>query len=161
MTIRKKQLSYNQPTLFDFIRESERTHASNGSLSIEKEFKAALSDDLRHARDEYGREISRAQVAARMTDLLGEEISVSMLNNWTATSHPHNIPANYLPAFVKATGGQKEAIEVLSRHSGLFMLPGPEALRAEIQQINEELQRLKIERQKRLLFLKEIGKTGR
>ncbi|HBE45711.1 MAG TPA: hypothetical protein DDW17_09815 [Deltaproteobacteria bacterium] len=162
MTKQKKQLSqYNQPTLFDFIRESTKNHIANSSLSIEKEFKAALSDDLRHAHDEYGREISRAQIAARMTDYLGEEITLSTLNNWTATSHPHNMPANYLPAFVKATGGQRRAIEVLSRHSGLFMLPGPEALRAEIQQINEELQRLKIERQKRLLFLKEIEKAGR
>ncbi len=162
MTKQKKQLSqYNQPSLFDFIRESTKNNTANGSLSIEKEFKAALSDDLHHARDEYNREISRAQVAARMTDYLGEEITLSTLNNWTATSHPHNMPANYLPAFVKATGGQRRAIEVLSRHSGLFMLPGSEALRAEIQQINEELQRLKIERQKRLLFLKEIEKAGR
>jgi hypothetical protein len=157
MTIRKKQLSrYNQPSLFDFVKEVAENHTIKGSLSIEKELKAALSDDLRHARDELGREISRAQVAARMTDLLGEEISVSMLNNWTATSHPHNIPANYLPAFVKATGGQKEAIEVLSRHSGLFMLPGPEALRAEIQHIDESIKNMKIEKQKRILFLKEL-----
>ncbi|HBE44243.1 MAG TPA: hypothetical protein DDW17_02010 [Deltaproteobacteria bacterium] len=158
MTKRKKQSSYNQPSLFDFIRESTK-NITNGSLSIEKEFKAALSGDIHHAHDEFGREISRAQVAARMTDYLGEEITLSVLNNWTATSHPHSMPADYLPAFVKATGGQRRAVEAISRHSGLFMLPGPEALRSEIQQINEEIQRLKIEKQKRMLFLKEIERV--
>ena len=157
MTKRKKQLSrYDQPSLFDHIKEYTQNHTPKGGLSIEKEFKAVLADDLRHACDEDGREISRAQVAARMTDYLGEEITLSMLNNWTATSHPHSLPADYLPAYVKATGGQRRAVEVLSRHSGLFMLPGPEALRAEIQRIDESMQKMKIEKQKRLMFLKEL-----
>ena len=157
MTNRKKQSSrYDQPSLFDYIKESTENRPPSGGLSIEKEFKAALSDDLRHATDEYGREISRAQVAAQMTDYLGEEITLSILNNWTATSHPHSMPADYLPAFVKATGGQRRAVEVLSRHSGLFMLPGPEALRAEIQRIDESMQKMKVEKQKRVLFLKEL-----
>ncbi len=157
MTNRKKQSSrYDQPTLFDIIKGSTSSPTQEGSLSIEKEFKAALAEDLRHAHDEYDREISRAQVAARMTDLLGEEITLSILNNWTATSHPHCMYADYLPAFVRATGGQRRAVEVLSRHSGLFMLPGPEALRAEIQRIDESMQKMKIEKQKRILFLKEL-----
>ncbi|HOE18889.1 MAG TPA: hypothetical protein PLX02_14715 [Syntrophorhabdaceae bacterium] len=158
MTKKKKVLSYNQPSLFDFIKKSTTSPSPNGGLSIEKEFKAALAEDLRHACDECGRETSRAQVAARMTDYLGEEITLSMLNNWTASSHPHDLPADYLPAFVKATGGQRRAVEVLSRHSGLFMLPGPEALRAEIQRIDEDLRKMKIEKQKRMMFLKELEK---
>jgi hypothetical protein len=114
--------------------------------------KIATSEDLCHAIDERGIEISRAQVAARMTDLLGEEITLSMLNNWTATSHPHEMPLSYLPAFIRATGGQRRTAELLSKHAGLFLLPGPEALRAEIQRIDEQLQKLKIEKQKRLIF---------
>ncbi len=158
MTKRRKQSSrYDQPSLFDYIKDSVENHTPNGGLSIEKEFKAALAEDLRHAHDDYSREISRAQVAARMTDYLGEEITLSILNNWTATSHPHSMPADHLPAFVKATG-QGRAVEVLSRHSGLFMLPGPEALRAEIQRIDEEMQKMKTEKQKRILFLKELEK---
>jgi len=156
MTKRKKELSYNQPSLFDLIKESNNTSPSKGSLSIEKEFKSALSDDLSHACDELGGEISRAQVAARMTDYLGEEISLSTINNWTATSHPHSMPADHLPAFVRATGGQKRAVEVLSKHSGLFMLPGPDALRAEIQHYDEMMRKAKAEIQVRRYHLKEI-----
>jgi hypothetical protein len=158
MTKKRKVSSDNQPSLFDFIRETV-THTSTprkGSLAITEEVKLALSDDLRHASDEYGRELSRAQVAATMTDLLGEEITLSTLNNWTATSHPHEMPVTYLPAFIRATGGQRRAADVISRHSGLFLLPGPEALRAEIQRIDEDLQKMRIEKQKRILFLKEI-----
>lgn len=141
MTKKNKKLSYSQPSLFDYIRQSANPSPGKGSLFIEKEFKAALSDDLAHACDELGREISRAQVAARMTDYLGEEVSLSTLNNWTAASHPHSMPASQLPAFVKATGGQRRAVEVLSRHSGLFMLPGPDALRAEIQRKDETVRK--------------------
>jgi len=155
MTKKNKKLSYDQPSLFDFIKKTADSTVK-GSLSIEKEFKAALSDDLSHTCDESGKEISRATVAARMTDYLGEEISLSAVNNWTAASHPHTMPAAYLPAFVRATGGQRSAVEVLSRHSGLFMLPGPEALRAEIQRFDEIARQAKSEIQKRRIYLKEI-----
>lgn len=120
------------------------------------EIKSALSDDLRHAVDEHGKEISRAQVSARMTDLIGEEITLTTLNNWTATSHPHEMPLSYLPAFMQAIGGQRRASEIISRHSGLYLLPGPDVLRAEVQRIDEKMQGLKTEKQKRLLFLREI-----
>ncbi len=156
MTKKHKKLSYDQPSLFDAIKELTNTNPANGSLSIEKEFKSALSDDLSHACDELGREISRAQVAARMTDYLGEEISLSTINNWTALSHPHSMPADHLPAFVRATGGQRRAVEVLSKHSGLFMLPGPDALRAEIQHFDEMMREAKAEIQVRRFHLKEI-----
>jgi hypothetical protein len=39
---------------------------------------------------------------------------------------------------------------------GVFILPGPEALRAEIQRIEEEIARKQNEKRKRLLFLKEM-----
>jgi len=91
-----------------------------------------------------------------MTDLLGEEISLSTINNWTATSHPHEMPLSYLPAFIQATGGQRRAAEVISKHSGLYLLPGPDALRAEIQRFDEEERKAKNEKRKRLFYLKEM-----
>ena len=68
----------------------------------------------------------------------------------------HRFPCQYLPAFVIATGGQRRAFECLSRHSGLFALPGPEALRAEIQRIDEEIRKKKTEKHKREVLLQEI-----
>ena len=148
--------------LFEWVRKAQELTSQSyfrpkGSLNIDSEFRSAISEDLRHAKDEEGRELSRYQVAARMSDYLGQEITASMLNNWTAESHEnHRFPAAWLPAFVHGTGGQRRAIEILSRHSGLFALPGPEALRAEIQRIDEEIKAKKEEKYKRILFLKEI-----
>jgi hypothetical protein len=162
---KKQNVLSGQGDLFEWVKEAARLtgqaqHPHAGALDIRKAFKAALTEDIKHARGECGRELSRAQVAAKMTDLIGEEITDSMMNNWTATSHPHNIPADYLPAFVLATGGQRRTFELLSRSSGLFALPGPEALRAEIQRLDEEEHRIKNEKMKRKFYLREIENGG-
>ena len=158
MTKKKKGLSYDQPSLFDFIKETiqQQSTTSKGSLNITNQVKLALSEDLKHAVADCGREISRAIVAARMTDELGEEITLSMLNNWTATSHPHEMPLSYFPAFIKATGGQRRAAEVISRHSGLFILPGPEAIRAEIRRRDEIVEAAKAEKREWVTLLKKV-----
>jgi hypothetical protein len=163
MTKRKNISSQDSPTLFDFIQEAHlRQEArSPGSLDIRKQLKAALSDDLRHAKDELGRELSRAQVAARMTDLVHEEITGTTIDNWTAASHAHRLPADYLPAWIQATGGQRAAAETISRYSGLFLLPGPEALRAEIQKLDEQEKQIKQEKLRRQFYLKELERRHR
>ena len=115
----------------------------NGSMDIDTEIRAAISQDIKHAHDSTGRELSRYEVAARMSELTGIEITKSMLDNFSAESHEkHRFPCQFLPAFVITTG-QRMAFEVLSRRSGLFALPGPEALRAEIQRLDEEIRRKK------------------
>lgn len=168
MTNRKNKLSYNQPSIFDWLKKVEdmtRQTASttpnpnlpNGSLDIDSEFRAAVSQDIKHAKDSTGREFSRYEIAARMSELTGVEITKTMLDNWTAECHEkHRFPCQFLPAFVIATGGQRRAVEVISKHSGLFLLPGPDALRAEIQRLDEEEKRIKAEKIKRKIFLKEI-----
>jgi len=94
-----------------------------------------------------------------MSELLGQEITASMLYNWTAEAHEkHRFPLQFLPAFVIATGGQRRTFEILSQKSGLFALPGRDALRAEIHQIDEEIHRLTDEKKKRRVFLKELDK---
>ncbi len=158
MTKRKKYSSTLQATLFDLLVDSENNSTIHpGSLDIDAEFRCALSEDLRHAKGETGREISRYEVAAAMSAMLGREITAAQLNNWSAEAHEkHRFPAQYLPAFVHATGGQARAFNVLSRASGLFALPGPEALRAEIRRIDEEINLKQGEKKKRIVFLKEM-----
>ena len=154
----------NQPNLFEWVKECEAkckqdANPAAGSLDVDSELRAAISQDLKHAKDRSGKEISRFEVAAKMSDLVGYEITASMLYNWTAEAHEkHRFPCQFLPAFVIATGGQRLAFECLSRKAGLFALPGREALRAEIEQIDEEIRRLKEEKLKRRIFLKEIDK---
>ena len=152
-----------QETLFDYLKKvealsSQTNQPIKGSLDIDSELRAAISEDIKHAIVPCtGRELSRYEVAARMSDLVGHEITKSQLDNWSAESHEkHRFPCQYLPAFVLATGGQRRAFEVLSRRSGLFALPGPEALRAEIQRLDEQIKKHKAEKYKREIFLKEI-----
>lgn len=158
MTKRRNNLS--QLSIFDLLTQEDHTsYPAAGSLDIQAEFCAAVSEDFRHAADEHGRELSRAEVAARMSDLAGAEITESTTYNWTARSHDrHRMPAEYLPAFVVATGGQRRAAEVMLRRAGLFVLPGPEALRAEIRKIEETIKHQQTEKRKREVLLKEVTK---
>jgi hypothetical protein len=150
-----------QTTIFEYLKKAEELSRQmgnplNGSLDVDAEIRAATSFDLKHAKDSSGHELSRYQVAARMSELTGQEITKSMLDNWSAESHEkHRFPCQFLPAFILATGGRR-VFDVLSRRSGLFALPGPEALRAEIQRLDEEINRKKEEKKKRILFLKEL-----
>jgi hypothetical protein len=140
----------------ELTTQTEKGTILKGSLDISREFYAALKDDMDYARDESGRTLSREQIADRMSKLIGTKITEGTLYNWTAESHPHTMPADYLPAFIVATGGQRRAVEAISRHSNLYLLPGPEALRAEIERLDEEEKRIRNEKQKRRFYLKEL-----
>ena len=141
--------------LFEWVKKAQAlsNQSSNpplGSLDIDSEFRAAVSADIKASP------LSRYQIAARMSDLVGQEITESMFNNWTSEAHEkHRFPCQFIPAFVVATGGRR-AFECLSRRSGLFALPGPEALRGEIYRLGEQIKSLQGEKSKRKLFLKEI-----
>lgn len=144
MTIKNKKSS-TQLSLFDLVKQSvEKISApALGSLYIDGEFRNALSEDIKACP------LSRYQIAARMSELLGCEITKSQLDNWTAESHElHRMPATVLAAFSLATGGQRRAIEAVTRHAGIFALPGPEALRAEMQRIDDKIRDLKQEKKK-------------
>ena len=171
MTKHKKNSSLeNQPSLFDIVLEVEKRNGGipNGSLDIDQELRCCLSEDLKHAKDGNGRTISRYEVAAKMSELVGREITATMLNNWTAEAHEkHNFPSKWLPAFVQSTGGQRRAFECLSRHfeclsrhSGLFALPTKEALLSEIKQIEEEIRERQQDRRQRLMFIREYKNRG-
>lgn len=161
MTKHKKESSRQQVTIFEHLKRAEElsrqaSAPSAGSLDIDTEIRAAVSLDLKQAHDSSGRELSRYEVAARMSELTGQEITKTMLDNWSAESHEkHRFPCQFLPAFIHATG-RRGVFDVLSRKAGLFALPGPEALRAEIRRLEEDINRKKYEKQKRVLFLNEI-----
>lgn len=127
-------------------------------MDFRTELCAAMSADIKHAADEQGREISRYDIAARMSNLLHREITKSTIDNWTAVSHEAHTPdAVEIAVFARATGGRR-AMEAMARHAGLFTLPGPEALRAEIQRLYEDGKRIKDEMKKRRILLAEVEK---
>jgi hypothetical protein len=149
----KQRIDTNQVSLFDILKnyqEESLTTRPAGSFDIDKQFREATSQALKECP------LSRWKVASRMSELTGCEISKAMLDSWTAESKEgHRFPAIFLPAFCDATGCS-EQLKMLGRPVGVFVLPGPEALRAEIQRIEEEINRKQIEKRKRLIFLKEM-----
>jgi len=157
---RKRFVGPGQMSLFDLlIQEREQRAASAPArLNVVAALHAAIREAIRQAPK------SRETIAEEMTALAGQPISVHQVNNWTADSHPHRIPAELLPAFCQATGSI-EPLRLLAEAAGGFTLPGPEftlpgpdALRAEIQKLDEEARHITREKRKRELFLKEMEK---
>lgn len=149
----KQRIDINQASLFDILKnykEASTGSAAAGSFDIDRQLRAAISEALKHSP------LSRWQVAARMSELTGNEITKAMLDSWTAESkEDHRFPAIFLPAFCEATGCS-EPLRLLGKLVGVFVLPGPEALRAEIQRIEEEINKKQTEKRKRMVFLKEM-----
>jgi len=152
----KQRIDSNQASLFDILKnlqeESQATRPA-GSFDIDRQLRASVSEALKQCP------LSRWQVAARMSELTGCEISKAMLDSWTAESKEgHRFPAIFLPAFCEAVGSS-EPLKMMGRLVGVFILPGPEALRAEIQRIEEEINRKQADKRKRVMFLKEMEVT--
>lgn len=137
--------------LFDLLvaaREESATRAP-GRLNIAARMAMAAKAAIRNAPK------SREIIAEEMAELTGEAVTVSQINNWTADSHPHRIPGEMIPAFCVACG-DNGLIEVQAEAAGVFTVPGPDALRAEIQKLEERTKELHREKHKRMLLLKEI-----
>ena len=134
-----------QMSLFDVLEKAQRDDNAPGagSLDIDTELRYLISQELKECR------YSRYHVAARMSELTGTEITKTMLDSWTAESKEfHRFPAIFLPAFCLAVG-RMGLLNFLGRKSGAFVLPGKEALRAEIQRLIEERERINGEIKKR------------
>lgn len=153
MTKRKKCLVTDpaQLSLLDLIRQDQLDRAAfrPGRLDIRGKLAAAIKNAIKNAPK------SRETLADEMTDLTGERITVSHINNWTANSHSHDMPTRYCSAFCVATG-DIELIRIQAEAAGVFTLPGPDALRAEIQKLDEQSKEIQAEKRKRQIFLAEL-----
>ena len=128
--------------LFEWAnRPRESTSADANSQAIGTALRSVLSDVLRKSR------FSREQVADRMGEFLGAVITKAMLDTWTAESKGgHRFPAEYLPAFVRATGNQ-EPLQFLAEVSGYHLVTDAQFARSEITRLAEEERRLRTRRQ--------------
>ena len=156
MSKRQHRLGNDDPaqmSLLAFLQQAQalrETPPSEGAFEVSTRLAHSLSNAIRTCG------LSRWEVAGKMSHLLGREITKFMLDAWTAESKEgHRMPAEFLPAFCVATGS-REPLQLLADAAGLFCLPGPDALRAEIQKLNEEERRVKAERRKREVFLQEM-----
>lgn len=155
MSKKRPKIDSGQLSLLDLLQRAQELQAvpsGQGSLNIELRMRQALSEALKQTP------LSAHQVAGEMSHLLGETITADMIYAWTAESkHQHQIWGSRLPAFCRATGDRRP-LEILAEATGLFTLPGPEALRAEIQRYAEEERKARAEKRKREMFLQEIQK---
>jgi len=141
----------NQMSLFDLLLQerAEKELSRPARLNITAQINAAIKNAIRKAPK------SRETIADELSELTGERVTVSQINNWTADSHPHDMPGRFYAAFCIATA-DSELIRIQAEAAGVFILPGPDALRSEIQKLDEESKKLQAEKRKRQLFLKEL-----
>jgi len=150
MTKHRKRLDNpGQQSLFDLIRDhNENQTPAPGSMDIDKAFREAISLDLKECPHQ-----SRYHVAARMSELVGQDITKSMLDSWTAESkEQHRFPAIFLPAFCEATGGSR-TLKMLGTVSRRYVMDGPDALRADIRRDDEMIQDIRKRKQKKQAVL--------
>lgn len=141
----KRKIDTGQLSIFDYLQNLQAatcpTRSSEGTFDYLDRLRDAMAEAIKTCPS------SRHQIAGEMSHLLGTPITKPLIDSWTKKSDEANrnirrhIPAEYLPAFCHVTGCN-EALVIMGQMVGLFVLPGPEALRAEIQR--EEERRLAI-----------------
>jgi len=158
MSKSRRKIDKDQLSIFDLLRdlsESQAEPAFEGKFKIIEQLRASMRSSIKACS------LSRHQISGEMSHLLGQTVTKEQIDSWTRESDEINgrpgrhIPAEYLPAFCHVTGSNDPLI-IMGRLAGLFVLPGPEALRAEIQKLDEEIQAAKGRKRKRLLFLREM-----
>jgi len=150
-TAKKSVIDPGQLNLFDLLKQEQlqRQESTPGRLCIAAKLHAAVKQAVKQAP------MSRETLADTMTELAGRRVTLSMIDNWLAESHPHDIPAKLIPALCIASGCNAP-LQVQNDAVGVFTLPGADALRAEIHKLDEEVHVLKEAKRKRQLFLHEL-----
>lgn len=155
--IRKRiAASENQATLFDLIRQEMDAHPdkqSEGSLNFTERLRLSLLTAMNHPTK------SRWKIAGEMSHLLGLEVSKHQLDGWVAESKAHRFPAEYLHVFCRVTENY-EPLRILAEGAGVYLMKSEEALRSEIQKLDEDERKLRAEKRRRLLFLKAYRNGG-
>lgn len=130
--------------LFDVPRAPAPTP---GALNFSIRLRAALSAALKATP------LSRYEVAARMSELLGAEVTKNQLDAWTAESRePWRFPFEYAAAF-EVVCGTACLQDLLSEMRGTKVLKGEDSLLAELGRIEQMEHNLKLEKQQIKKFL--------
>jgi hypothetical protein len=158
MSKSSRKIDTKQMSILEYLQgcsEPSSTPSTNGRFDLAGQLRDAMRAAIKNCP------LSRHQIAGEMSHLCDETISKEQIDSWTRESdelngHPRrHIPAEYLPAFCKATGCN-DPLVIMGQIVGLFVMPGPEALRAEIQKLDEEIKAKQANKRKRMLFLKEL-----
>lgn len=100
-----------------------------GSLHHGSEIRAIITQAVKESP------FDRHEIAARMSRALGQTISKSTLDSWTADSkHQHRFPFEFVDAFEQATGSYALTNWLAEKRGGQFVV-GREVLLAELGRI--------------------------
>ena len=164
----RPKTDHRQSSIFDLLKGlSDKNRPTEGQYKIIDRLRAAIK----------GSPLSRHQIAGEMSHLLGETITKEQIDSWTREDQQippdpplekggdsgkwgrivRHIPAEYLPALCRVTRDNGPMM-IMGEVAGVFVLPGPEALRAEIQKLDEQIMDAKARKRKRMMFLKEMEK---
>ena len=130
----------NQLSLFDVLGEiaagSEPTDPTPGSFDMSSAVRQGISEAIRRSG------MKRWEIAGRMSELLGVEVTESMLNAWSAESREdRRFPAEYLAAICYVTG-DLVILREIARKVHCWLLESEEAVMAELGRINWQRQQL-------------------
>lgn len=117
------------------------TEVRPGSIAgLDVELRQALSRSLKD------QPLSRYEVAAKMSEMLGDDISKNMLDAYTAESREtHQISVVRLVAMILATRDY-DLLALVAEKVGCRLLVGEEALAAEMGFIDQEIEDLRARR---------------
>lgn len=133
----------------------ERQPVQAGSLACSVEIAHTMSQAIKAAQQE--RQITRDEVALRMSRYLGRTVSVGMVNAYTAESREtHNTSLERAIAFDHATESFA-LLELHARKCGAKVLMGRDVLLAELGRIELDKREL-AEREKALRVLARAGR---
>jgi len=127
----------NQLSFLDFLKELRPKNTEFSSLNVDLRLREAVGQAIKESP------LSRYQIAAHMSELLGTEISKTMIDSWTADSREgvNRFPACYLPAFCHVVGSI-EPMKILVDLIGCFVIQGEEALLIRLSKIGSEKEKI-------------------
>ena len=133
----KKFCHSDQLNFFDLLKDLRPKNTEFSSFNIDLQLRDAISKAIKECPH------SRFQIAAKMSEILGFEITKSMIDAWTAESREgvYRFPACYLPAFCHVVGSL-EPLRIMADLLGVYVIEGEEALLTEIGRIQEQKKKL-------------------
>ncbi len=132
-----KNQNQSQLSLLELLKDLRPKTPDTTLFNIDIQLREAISWAIKQCP------YSRYQIAARMSDLLGVEITKSMLDSWTAESKEgtYRFPACYLPAFCKAIENI-EPFRVLANLLDAYVIEGEDALLTQLGKIRDQKEQL-------------------
>lgn len=115
-----------------------------GRGALDNRIARLISHALRDAREDG---LTRAEIAKRMSNWLGRQISEAMLNKWSSEgSGEHRIPLDAFIALVQATGN-KDLLGFAPSEFGLTVIETEYAELIEAHLLDEHIEELQARRQ--------------